>query len=184
MSSRSGSAPARRNSSIVPPACSDSEHQPSRVGRSCDGRHHARRLPFEQRTEAAEVGGRELDIRARAKQRPLERAEEAGQVMDAGPREQLRADREQCAVDAQIGPVLALAERAQKRGRLARTERYAQRVCRCRVARRLPRQSVPQAFAPDLNGIAANVSRTLRSNTSDCYGPAVKPLTFDGASWR
>ena len=76
-SSRSGSAPAR---CIFIDRATGVQRQGTPavgVGRSCDGRHHARRLPLEQRTEAAEVGGRELDIRARAKQRPLERAEEA-----------------------------------------------------------------------------------------------------------
>ena len=38
------------------------------------------------------------------------------------------SDREQRAVDAQIGPVLALAERAHERGRLAGAERHPQRV--------------------------------------------------------
>ena len=48
--------------------------------------------------------------------------------MNAGPREQFGKNREQRAVDAQIRPVLALAERAQERRRLAGAERHTQRV--------------------------------------------------------
>jgi hypothetical protein len=48
--------------------------------------------------------------------------------MNAGPREQFGADREQRAVDAQICPVLALAERAHERRRLAGAQRHTQRV--------------------------------------------------------
>ena len=98
------------------------------VGRRGDGRHHARRLSFEQRPEAPEVRGREPDVGAAVSQRPLERTEEARQVRDAGPGEQLGEDREQRTVDTQICPVLALAERAQEGRRLAGAERHAQRV--------------------------------------------------------
>ena len=110
------------------------------VGRRRDGRHHARRLPLEQRPEAAEVRGREPDVGAGVPQRPLERAEEARQVVHAGPREQFGADREQRAVDAQIRPVLALAERAQERRRLAGPERHPQRVGGARGVRRPARR--------------------------------------------
>ena len=48
--------------------------------------------------------------------------------MHAGPREQLGQDGEQRSVDAQIGPVLARAERAQERRRLSGAERHTQRV--------------------------------------------------------
>jgi hypothetical protein len=48
--------------------------------------------------------------------------------MNAGPREQFGADREQRAVDAQICPVLALAECTHERRRLAGAERHTQRV--------------------------------------------------------
>ena len=61
-------------------------------------------------------------------QRPLERTVEAGKVMDAGTREQFGADREQRTVDAQIRPVLALAERTQERGGLAGPEWHSQSV--------------------------------------------------------
>ncbi len=63
-----------------------------------------------------------------SRKRPLERTVEAGQVVHAVPREQFGAHREQRAVDAQIRPVLALAERAKERGGLAGTEGHAQRV--------------------------------------------------------
>ena len=133
MSSRSGSAPARRNSPIVPPACSDREHQPSASGGVATVVITRGACRFEQRPEAPEVRGRELDVGAGCQQRPLERTEEARQVVHAGPREQFGADREQRAVHPKVGPVLALAERTQERGRLAGAERDAQRVVGCQA---------------------------------------------------
>ena len=94
------------------------------VRRRRDGRHHARRLSLEQRAEAPEVRWREPDVGAGIPQRTLERSEEARQIVDARAREQFRADREKRAVDAQIRPVLPLAQRAQERGRLAWAERH------------------------------------------------------------
>ncbi len=98
------------------------------IGGRRDGRHHARGPRFEQRPEAAEVRGREIDVGAGGPQRPLERTEETRQVMHARPREQFSKNREQRTVDAQICPVLALAERTQKRRRLAGAERHPQGV--------------------------------------------------------
>ena len=48
--------------------------------------------------------------------------------MNALPREKFGADREQCAVDAQIGPIVALTQRAHEGRRLAGSERHPQRV--------------------------------------------------------
>ncbi len=98
------------------------------IGRGRDGRHHARRLPFEQRTEASEVRRREADVGSGIPKRTLERSEEARRVVDVRSREQFGTDREQRAVDAQIRPVIALAKHAQERGRLSWAERHPQGV--------------------------------------------------------
>ena len=92
------------------------------VGRRRDGRHDARRLRFEQRPEAPEVSRREPDVGAAVPQGPLERTEEARQIVNSRARKQFRADGEQGAVDPQVGPVRARAERAQECGRLAGAE--------------------------------------------------------------
>jgi hypothetical protein len=83
---------------------------------------------LEQWSEAAKVRGRELDVGTHVPQRPLERTVEARQVVHTGSREQFGADREQRAVHAQIHPVLALAEGAHERRRLAGAERHPQPV--------------------------------------------------------
>ncbi len=98
------------------------------IGRRRDSGHHARALSFEQWPKAAEVRGDEPDVGAAVAQRPLERTEEARQVVDAVAREQFGEYRDQRAVDAQIGPVIAFAECAHERGRLAGAQGHPQRV--------------------------------------------------------
>ena len=100
------------------------------VRRRRDRRHHPRRLLREQRLEPAEVRRREADVRARVAQHPLERAEEPGQVVHVRVVEDVAADREQRAVDAQVLPVVAPAERLEELRRLPGAERDSERVGR------------------------------------------------------
>ena len=107
------------------------EAAPARlVGRAGDRRHHPRRLLLEQRLEAAEVRRGEADVGAGVAQRALDRAEEAGEVVDVRMLEGLRPGEQQGAVDPQLRPIVALAERRHERRRLAGAERDPERVRR------------------------------------------------------
>ena len=99
------------------------------VGRRRGGRHHPRALLLQQRREAAKVGGGEGDVGSLVAQRALDRAVEAREVVHAGMLEDLRVDEQQRAVDAQLLPVVALAQRVEQRPRLARSQRDAD-ACR------------------------------------------------------
>ena len=112
----------------MPPAWSESEHQPSESGGAaavaitrglCSSRSGAKR-----RKSAA----RERDVGAGVAERPLERAEEAGEVVDVLVVEELGPDSEERAVDLQVLPVVALAQRGHEVRRLTRRERDAERV--------------------------------------------------------
>ena len=117
-SARSGSRPRRGAARpIVPPACSDSEHQPSRVGRRGGRRHDARRL---RARAAARSGGSppaaKLDVRARVAQRALDRAEEARQVVDPRCGRARVPTASSAPSTAQVLPVVALASARRNAG--------------------------------------------------------------------
>ena len=96
-----------------------------RRGRGC---HRAGRLLLEQRREPAEVRGGKADVRALVAKRPLERPVEPGEVMDVLVVEEGGPDAEQGAVDPQVLPVGALAQRRHERRRLPGREWDPERV--------------------------------------------------------
>ena len=98
------------------------------VGSRGDRAHHPRALALVEGGEAAEVGGGEADLGAGVAEGPLERTVEAGEQMDARAGEQLGPDAEQGAVDAEVGPVVALAEGVEEARRLPGAERQPERV--------------------------------------------------------
>ena len=116
---------ARRS---VPPACSERLHQPSASGGVATVAITRGASALEQRLEAAEVRGGEADVGARITQGALDRAEEARQVVHVGCENTSVPGEQQRAVDAQLGPVVALAERREELRRLARAERDPERV--------------------------------------------------------
>ncbi len=99
-----------------------------RVRRRRGRRHDAWALLLQERGEAAKVGRSERDVRALVAKRSLERAEEAGEVVNVLVVEELGADAEERAVDLEVLPVVALAERRHEVRRLAGGERDAERV--------------------------------------------------------
>ena len=68
---------------------------PVAVGRRRGSAHHAGRHRLEQRSEAAEVGGREADVGAAVAEQPLDRAVEPAEVVDVRVGEQLGQHRQQ-----------------------------------------------------------------------------------------
>jgi len=88
----------------------------------------ARALALVEGAEAAEVCRGEADRGSGVAERPLEGPVEAGEQVDPGAAEELGPDSEQRAVDAQVLPVVALAERRQEARRLPRPERQAEGV--------------------------------------------------------
>ena len=118
------------------------------VGRRGHRRHHPRRLLFEQRREAPEIRRREADVRAGVAQHPLERPEEPRQVVHIRVVEDVAAHREQGAVDAQVLPVVALAERLEELGRLPGPKRDSERVGWPGAARQLHPRSRREHISP------------------------------------
>src|SRR2546423_4014556 len=109
---------------------------PLLIGRGRRGRHYPRLLLGQQRLEAAEVGGGEADVRSRIAQHSLDWPEEAAEVVDLGMVEEPRADRQQRAVDAQLLPIVTLAQGGEQAGRLARAQGYPEAVAGLETAGR------------------------------------------------
>ena len=129
-----GPRPRASISAAVPPACSERLHQPSASGGAAAVAITRGACSSSSGAKRRKSAGSEADVRAGVAQDALDRAEEAREVVDVGVVEELGADQEQGAVDAQVLPVVALAERLQQRRRLARA-RAGCRACRSRSTR-------------------------------------------------
>jgi hypothetical protein len=99
-------------------------HVPVGVRERPGGDHHPRGQRREEREEPAEVGGREPDVGAAVAQQPFERPVEPAQVVDVRMGEEVGQHREQRAVDPQVLPVRAAAQRLDERRRLSGPERH------------------------------------------------------------
>lgn len=107
------------------------------VGRGGGSRHHARAGVLHQRREAAEVCRGEGEVLAAVAQGALDRAPEARQVVDVGVLVGLAPDGQQRAVEAQVLPVIAPAERLQERRGLAGAQAEPDRVGHLHARHRL-----------------------------------------------
>ena len=175
ISRRSGSAAARFISVAVPPACSERLHQPRRRAGAAAVAITRGACSSSSGAKRRKSAGAKLMFGAGVAQRPLDRAEEAGEVVDVGVVEELGADQQQRAVDAQVLPVVALAERLQQRGGLAGAQRDAEGVGRLATAPPPPRSLSVSAIGPD-------PIRCWRSSASRHAAGAAAPRPISASS--
>ena len=122
----------------VPPACSERLHQPSASGGAATVAITRGACCSSSGSKRRKSAGAKLMLAPWSRSARSTGPKKPGEVVDVRVLERLRPGEQQRAVDPQVGPVVALAERRHERRRLPGAERDAERVAAAGAARRPP----------------------------------------------